>query len=106
MHIAVRHGFTPANQMLKLSEQVAGEKDLNEALIVFAWLQIQPDDVLTEIEKACIRMQIAKETFTYKILAPMYPLNQEKYTNIDYYKKSQISLAIERKTEQKINKSM
>ena len=36
----------------------------------------------------------------------MYPLNQEKYTNIDYYKKSQISLAIERKTEQKINKSM
>ena len=23
MHIAVRHGFTPANQMLKLSEKVA-----------------------------------------------------------------------------------
>ena len=40
MHIAVRHGVTPANQMLKLSNKASEEKDLNEMLIVFAWLTI------------------------------------------------------------------
>ena len=44
-------------------------------------------------------MQVAPETFTIKTLAPIYPLNSDKFTIPDYYKKNEITLAAEIKRE-------
>ena len=90
IHIAVRHGVTPPNLMLKLNEKVGTAQDINESLIIFAWLQVQPEAVLTEIDKACVRMQVAKETFTVKTISPLSPLNRDKFTDPNYYSKNEI----------------
>ena len=38
--ISVRHGSTPANNMLLLSEKIATQDNLAESLILFAWVEV------------------------------------------------------------------
>ena len=41
IHIAVRHGVLPANQILKFKEKKVKElKELSEGLIVRAWMHV------------------------------------------------------------------
>lgn len=51
-------------------------------------------------------MQVATETFTIKTLAPIYPLNSDRFTNPDYYKKNEITLDAEIKLEAQINREI
>ena len=37
-HITIRHALTPPNIMLRLNEKVGSAEDINESLIIFAWL--------------------------------------------------------------------
>ena len=61
---------------------------------------------MKEIDKVCVKMQVAQETFTIKTLAPIYPLNSEKFTDPNYYEKNEISLDDEIKNEARVNNAI
>ena len=67
-------------------------QDLKESLIYIAWLQVHPDDIMLEIDRACARLSVAKETFTIKTLTPIYPLNRERLIDRNYYQKNELDL--------------
>ena len=57
--ISITHATTPPSLMQRLKDKPVTEQDLKEALMYLAWLKIQPDDIMLEIERACVRLSVA-----------------------------------------------
>ena len=70
-----------------------------ESLILFAWVEVQPETVMKEINRALVRMQVAQDTFTYKTLSPIYPLLKDKLEDIRYYEKNEFTIPASKKEE-------
>ena len=58
-------------------EKPITKQDLEEGLIYLAWLGIRAENVLLEIDRSCVRLTVARETFTIKTLVPVYPLLED-----------------------------
>ena len=104
--ISVRHGISPPSLMQRLKDKPITQEDLNEALIFFAWLSIKPEQILLEIDKACVTLSVAKETFTIKTLLPVYPLQAEKLMDANFYKKNELGLKDIAKQEKDLIKAI
>ena len=99
--VSTRHGTTPPNLILALSEKKIERYSFQEGLILFAWLLIKPEDIMREIETAMVRMQVSPVAFKIKTLSPIYPPFKEKFTNPEYYRHRQISIKQAVKDERK-----
>ena len=61
---------------------------------------------MIEIERACVRMQVAQDTLTFKTLSPIYTLFKEKLTNLKFYEKEKFTIASSKKEEKEIIKAI
>ena len=104
--IATRHGTTPPNMILALSEKPIVRQSFMEALILYAWLLIKPEAIMNEINTAMVRMQVSPAAFKMKTLSPIYPLYTQKFTDPNHYKNREISLKEAIKEEKLTNQEV
>ena len=65
--------------------------------MVQAWLDIDADKILDEIDIAMMSCNIGKSTFTIKTLTPLYPQSHDAYIDQSFYSKA--NCAVLRKQE-------
>ena len=69
-------------------------------------MTVEPIHVMEEIEKAIVRVGIAKQYFTIKTLTPVYPAFKEKLTDATYYEDRKWTIKESIKQEKQVKKQV
>ena len=83
--ISIRAGTTPMKLFLKQSKTLYDYQTIKNLLLVRAWNNLTPQEIMNEIDIAMLRVGISNEYFTIKTLTPIYPLYKQKFMEPDYY---------------------
>ena len=79
--VSIRHASTPPRIYRHLYTEPITKENLNEALLLSAWIFVSEEGLTTEITKALLKNEVYQDFFTFKVFLPVYPPMRERLKN-------------------------